>query len=420
MRDDSVKRSLTAIVMADVVGYSRLMGEDEPGTLRRLNLYRTQHIAPVITQRGGRIVDAAGDSLLIEFSSIVDAVDAAIGLQQALARANAALAPEKRLEYRVGVNIGDVIVQERALFGNGVNVAARLQALAAPGGLCLSRAAVDQIHGKIDAAFDDLGPQTVKNISRPIEAFALSPEAIARLPERAAPAPAPRAFAWRAWAIAVAALIGLAGAAAYYLHPGASPSDFAEKLGKALASLEPSLDQRRRANLIADYLATPAHRAVAFAPVAGGHWWTQEWPGSETAEEKVLERCQIRFGEPCRLVAVELTMSPASDSGVHDMARVSYVGKFDPEQIPGVRRTTATRADVESYARASGPKAAAIHPRGALAISVGASTQARAEARALSVCNDDKAVRDGDGPCLLYAIGDDVVLDKRLTSPHSK
>src|ERR1700722_5276035 len=119
MKDDSVKRSLTAIVMADVVGYSRHMGEDEPGTLRRLNAYRAQHIAPVIAEQGGRIVDSAGDSLLIEFSSVVDAVEAAIALQQALARANASLAAEKRLEYRIGVNIGDVIVQERALFGDG-------------------------------------------------------------------------------------------------------------------------------------------------------------------------------------------------------------------------------------------------------------------------------------------------------------
>ena len=418
MKDDGVKRSLTAIVMADVVGYSRLMGDDEPGTLRRLISYRTQQIAPVIAERGGRIVDAAGDSLLIEFSSVVDAVEAAIALQQALARANAALAPEKRLEYRIGVNIGDVIVQERALFGDGVNVAARLQALAAPGGLCLSRAAIDQIRGKIDAAFDDLGPQTVKNISRPIEAFGLSPEAIALLPERAAPAP-PRP-ARRAWAITVAAVIALAGAVAYHLYPRATPSDFSDKLGKALALLEQGLDERRRANLVADYLAAPAHRALAFAPVAGAHWWTQDWPGSQMAEEKVLERCQIRFGEPCRLVAVELRMAPASDRGTHDMARVRYSGKFDPEQIPGVRRLTAARADVVGYVGASGPKAAAIHPRGVLAISVGASTQALAEARALKLCNDDKAARDGDGPCLLYAIGDDVVLEKRLTSPASK
>jgi len=418
MKDDGVKRSLTAIVMADVVGYSRLMGDDEPGTLRRLNGYRARHIAPIIAERGGRLVDAAGDSLLIEFSSVVDAVEAAIALQQALARANAALAPEKRLEYRIGVNIGDVIVQERALFGDGVNVAARLQALAAPGGLCLSRAAVDQIHGKIDAAFDDLGPQTVKNISRAIEAYALSPEAIALLPERAASTP-PRS-AWRAWAIAGAIAIALAGGAAYYFYLRADPSEFADELGKALASLEPGLDERRRANLVASYLASPPHRAIAFAPIAGAHWWTQEWLGSQTAEEKVLERCQIRFGEPCRLVAVELKMTPASDSGTHDMARVNYAGKFDPEQIPGVRRTIATRADVSGYAGAAGPKAAAIHPRGVLTTNTGAPTQELAEARALKRCNDDKATRDGDGACLLYAIGDDVVLSKRLTSPASK
>jgi class 3 adenylate cyclase len=420
MKDDGVRRSLAAIVMADVVGYSRLMGDDEPGTLRRLNSYRAQHIAPVVAERGGRIVDATGDSLLIEFSSVVDAVEAAIGMQQMLAQANAALAPQKRLEYRIGVNIGDVIVQERALFGDGVNVAARLQALAAPGGLCLSRAAVDQIHGKIDAAFDDLGPQTVKNIARPIEAFALSPEAIARLPERAVSAPTARRSAWPRWAIIGVVVVGLAGGAAYFLRPRPNPPEFADELGKALASLEPNLDDHRRSNLIASYLASPPHRAIAFAPVAAGHWWTQEWSGSQTAEEKVLERCQIRFGEPCRLVGVEMKMTPSSESGVHDMARVRYSGKFDPEQIPGIRHPIAVRPDVAGYAQASGSKAAAIHPRGVLAVSAGAPTPALAEARALKLCNDDKATRDGDGPCLLYAIGDDVVLDKRLTSPASK
>ncbi len=128
----------------------------------------------------------------------------------------------------------------------------------------------------------------------------------------------------------------------------------------------------------------------------------------------------MRFGEPCRLVAVELRLTPTADSGVHDMARVRYSGKFDPEQIPGIRRTAATRPDVAGYIRAQGPKAAAIHPRGVLAISVGAPTQALAKSRALKLCNDDKATRDGDGPCLLYATGDDVILDKRLTSPPSK
>ena len=218
MKQEGVKRSLTAIVMADVVGYSRLMGEDEPGTLRRLKRFALAHRRPRHLRARRPSRRRRGRQPAHRFSSVVDAVEAAIALQQALARANAPLAAEKRLEYRIGVNIGDVIVQERALFGDGVNVAARLQALAAPGGLCLSRAAVDQIHGKIEAAFDDLGPQTVKNIARPIEAFALSPEAIALLPERAAPG-ASAARPARAWAAIAVAAIVLAGAAALLSLP---------------------------------------------------------------------------------------------------------------------------------------------------------------------------------------------------------
>ena len=120
--------------MADVVGYSRLMGEDETGALRRLKTFRAEIVDPVLSRHGGRLVDAAGDSLLIEFSSVVDAVEAAIALQQGFTRANAPLPPDKRLEYRIGVNIGDVIVQERALYGDGVNVAARLQSAGRSGG----------------------------------------------------------------------------------------------------------------------------------------------------------------------------------------------------------------------------------------------------------------------------------------------
>jgi len=420
MQEDGARRSLTTIVMADIVGFSRLMGEDEPGTLRRLRAYRAELVDPLIARHVGRLVDAAGDSLLIEFSSVVDAVEAAIALQQGLARANAALAPGKRLEYRIGVNIGDVIVQNRALYGDGVNVAARLQALAAPGGLCLSRAAFEQIRGKIDVAFDDLGPHTVKNIARPIEVFALAPAAIAVLPESAAAEPRRRApmRKWRAALVAVAVLGGAAIGAYLYLHlRGPNDLEFSAKLGKALQQREPGLGDGLRTRLVADYLALRPHRAFAFAPVAASHWWTGDWPGGLTAEEKVLERCQIRFGEPCALAAVDDKLVSSASASPHDMARVAYSGKFDPQQIPGLRRNISTRADVAGYLQAAGPKAAAIHPRGVLAISTGAPTQHMAEVRALKLCNDDDGARDIDGVCFLYAVGDDVVLSKRLTAP---
>jgi class 3 adenylate cyclase len=408
-----VKRTLTAIVMADVVGYSRLMGKDEAGALRRLKACRAA-VAPAIAGFDGRLVDATGDSLLMEFPSIVDAVEAAVAIQQTLGGENAGVAAERRLELRLGVNIGDVIVENGALYGDGVNVAARLQALAPTGGLCLSRAAVDQIQGKLDIAFEPLGPQTVKNIARPVEAFALSAAAVAALPRRDLPRPkAPRRFRPAAWAAALLVLLlALAGHRLWF--PAADP---AAQLADALSAHEPGLDPERRARLVSDYRALKPHRAFAFAPKAASHWWSGDWPSAAEAEEKALERCELRFGEPCALAARDETFVAASPP--RSMPRVAYAGPFDPERIPGIRKAVAQRADVLGYRQATGPKAAAIHSRGVLATVTGARTQAQAEARALKLCNDDDAARDADGVCYLYAVGDDVVLSRRLTAPSS-
>jgi class 3 adenylate cyclase len=404
------KRSLTSIVLADVVGYSRLMGADEAGALRRLKALRGS-VGRTVARCNGRLVDATGDSLLMEFASVVDAVEAAVAIQQTLALENAGVASERRLNLRIGVNIGDVIVENGALYGDGVNVAARLQALAPPGGLCLSRAAVEQIRGKLDIAFVELGPQAVKNIARPVEAFELSAAAVAALPRRDLPPP-PRRRRWRVPAAAAAlAALALAG---WLLRPTAIGGALLEA---ALTAREPGLDPQRRARLLADYYALKPHRAFVFAPKAASHWWSGDWPSEIVAEEKALERCQIRFGEPCALAALDDAF--VASAPPRNMERVGYSGRFDPERIPGVRRAVSTRADVIGYTSAPGARAAAIHPRGVLAISAGARTQTQAEARALKLCNDDDGAREADGACFLYAIGDDVVLSRRLTEPAS-
>ena len=144
MVSERAQRKLAAILAADVEGYSRLMGIDEVGTLRTLTEYRLI-IDALIAQSRGRIFNTAGDSVLAEFASVVDAVQCAIGMQKALAERNATEAPEKQMRYRVGVHVGDVLVQGENLFGEGVNVAARLESLAEPGGVCLSRAARDHV-----------------------------------------------------------------------------------------------------------------------------------------------------------------------------------------------------------------------------------------------------------------------------------
>ena len=160
-------RRLAAILAADVVGYSRLMGADESGTLGALKAHLGELIEPVIATRHGRIVKTMGDGFLAEFASVVDAVQCAIEVQNAMPGRNTGVAQERRLEFRIGINVGDVIVEGEDIFGDGVNVAARLEGLARPGGICISRAARDQVRDKLSIDLEDLGEQSVKNIARP-------------------------------------------------------------------------------------------------------------------------------------------------------------------------------------------------------------------------------------------------------------
>ena len=165
-------RRLCAILAADVAGYCQLMGADEDGTLAELMAHRRELIDPAIAEHAGRIVKTTGDGLLVEFASVVDAVRCALDIQRGMAERNQAVPQDRRLAFRIGINLGDVIVQNGDLFGDGVNVAARLEALAEPGGICLSAAAHEQVQDKITAVrFEDLGEQRVKNIARPVRAY---------------------------------------------------------------------------------------------------------------------------------------------------------------------------------------------------------------------------------------------------------
>ena len=181
-------RRLAAILAADVVGYSRLMGADESGTLGALKAHLGELIEPVIAARHGRIVKTMGDGFLAEFASVVDAVQCAIEVQNAMPGRNTGVAQERRLEFRIGINVGDVIVEGEDIFGDGVNVAARLEALARPGGICISRTARDQVRDKLSIDLEDLGEQSVKNIARPVRAFQVRLVAPAPAAEREAPA----------------------------------------------------------------------------------------------------------------------------------------------------------------------------------------------------------------------------------------
>jgi adenylate cyclase len=166
-------RRLAAILAVDVAGYSRLIGEDEEGTLAALRAVRRELSDPKIVEHRGRIVKTTGDGLLAEFASVVDAVRCAVQVQREMVARNAAAPAERRIEFRMGINVGDIIIEDGDIFGDGVNIAARLEALAEPGGICLSAAAHEQVRDRLDLAFDDLGEQQVKNITRPVHAFAV-------------------------------------------------------------------------------------------------------------------------------------------------------------------------------------------------------------------------------------------------------
>jgi TolB-like protein/class 3 adenylate cyclase len=173
-------RRLTAILAADVAGYSRLMGADEEGTHERLKAHLQELVDPKIKEHRGRVVKNTGDGFLAEFSSVVDAMRCAVAVQRGMIDREPELSDERRIRFRIGINLGDVIAEEHDIFGDGVNIAARLEALAEPGGICVSRVVRDQVRDRLDYTFEDLGEQQVKNIARPVRVY--------RVRDRAAPA----------------------------------------------------------------------------------------------------------------------------------------------------------------------------------------------------------------------------------------
>jgi class 3 adenylate cyclase len=171
MEQRGVERKLAAIVVADVAAYSRLMGADEEGTLARLKAHRRALVDPKIREHRGQIKKTTGDGMLTEFASVVDAVRCSVEIQRGMAERNASVPVDHRIEFRVGINLGDIIHDEKDTFGDGVNVAARLQTLAEPGGICVSQSVHDAVRQKLGFTFEDIGDQTLKNIAVPIHTY---------------------------------------------------------------------------------------------------------------------------------------------------------------------------------------------------------------------------------------------------------
>jgi class 3 adenylate cyclase len=236
----SMERKLTAILSADVKGYSRLMGEDEEATIRTLTTYR--EAMTTLIQQHGRVVDSPGDNLLAEFASVVDAVRCAVEIQQDLKAQNAELPDQRKMEFRIGINLGDVVVEGERLYGDGVNIAARIESLAEPGGICLSGAVYEHVENKLVLTYEYLGEQTVKNIAKPVRVWrVVMDEAAAALAEQgvlrhaqhereSSPLPLneskPRrvGIAYLGWVAAgLVFLVGAPIAIRYLAHPPLSP-----------------------------------------------------------------------------------------------------------------------------------------------------------------------------------------------------
>ncbi len=239
MTTTSFKRKLTAILSADVAGYSRLMGEDEAGTLKTLEIYKGV-MSDLIRQHRGRVVDSPGDNVLAEFASVVDAVQCAVAVQKELQARNSELLENRRMQFRIGINLGDVIEEEERIYGDGVNIAARLETLADPGGICVSKAAFDHIESKLPLGYEYLGEQTVKNIAKPVGAYRVMMEPRVTMKAEAREGERPKAQSLRRNPIvlgalgAIVVLVIAAGVWQFALRPSPSRIEKASRERMAL------------------------------------------------------------------------------------------------------------------------------------------------------------------------------------------
>ncbi len=264
-------RKLIAVVYADMVGYSRLIGMDDAGTLRRLRTLRRALIDPAIREHGGKVVQTAGDSLLVVFDSIDGAVRCAVKVQQQVPVYDGDQPPDRRIRFRVGINIGDVIAHGMDLHGNGVNIAARLEAECPVGGICVSRAVRDHVHGQLDLAFEAIGSLALKNIARTVEAFVvrLDPTAETSAPSVAADAAeAGTRVRWRATLVAgvVGLLVVVAAGAGWWLHRGTGAAPKASEAPSAAVVNPASTHATAQAFTAADVGLSKAPRPAAYSP----------------------------------------------------------------------------------------------------------------------------------------------------------
>jgi class 3 adenylate cyclase len=443
-----MKRKIAAIFAADIAGYSRLVAEDEEETLRRLASYRAV-TDDFIAKAGGRIFNTAGDAVLAEFPSAVEAVRCAIDIQESLRTRNMAYPPSRQMSFRIGITIGDVVERDGDLLGDGVNIAARLEGLAEVGGICISRAVHEQVANKLSVQFADIGAQEVKNIPTPVHAYMVAMRredgtyAMPQVKKPAKPAAAPN---WM-WPVAVAvialAAIGVGGFLYFTeIELGAGPKDpSAARLtatapspsstpapaptsGKTALAPSPSpiapnesfvaetvpfVADRARLVLANEYV--PAANSKAFAlNINGNNAFVTNQPNEEAAKTAALEQCQkkadsVQSPRKCEIYAIGNTM--VYPHGKPPMPPLPWI-RHDPstekpfaaKDMPIVRDPGKTRLETV-FAPGRKSKSVAVGPGGHFIFNVGADTAEESARRSLESCGALAGV-----PCMIVAVDD--------------
>jgi class 3 adenylate cyclase len=439
-----MKRKIAAIFAADVAGYSRLVAEDEEETLRRLASYRAV-MDDFIARSGGRIFNTAGDAVLAEFSSAVEAVRCAIDIQESLRTRNMAYPPSRQMSFRIGITVGDVVERDGDLLGDGVNIAARLEGIAPVGGICISRTVHEQVANKLSVHFADIGEQQVKNIPTPVHAFHIEMRADdARLDGRLAKKPEKAVWALPA-AIAVACLAALGIAAFAYLtivRPGGAPQVASQPNPPAAAipaapatmsaapasapspqnaalvpETVPFIPDRARVTIRNEYLPAADHKALAISTAPIGLSAGQA--DDATAESAALDMCQKRAdalpaSRKCELYAVGNVV--VYTHGRPPMPPMPWVTR-DPSverplvagDIPLMRDEGKTRV-ANNYLPARVSKALALGPQGGFFFYVNQENADEAARRVLEACGSNAGV-----PCMIVAVDNDFVVPVPVT-----
>jgi adenylate cyclase len=453
-----MKRKIAAIFAADIAGYSRLVAEDEEETLRRLASYR-QVTDDFIAKAGGRIFNTAGDAVLAEFPSAVEAVRCAIDIQESLRTRNMAYPASRQMSFRIGITIGDVVERDGDLLGDGVNIAARLEGLAEVGGICISRAVHEQVANKLSVQFADIGAQEVKNIPTPVHAYMVAMRRedgtyAAPQPKKLSPAPTPATPNWM-WPLAATVVclvaIGVGGflyftklettaasnasssasSAAVAPSPSASPAPALATAAaaptpplppgppsitsteKLVAETVPFVPDRIRMALANDYLPAGDYKAFALN-IAGINGFVIRQPSEEAAKGAAVEQCQKRADalqspRKCELYAVGNTI--VYPHGKPPLPPLPWI-RHDPTverpfaagEMPLVRDQGRTRLEA-NYVPARKSKAIAVGPGGQFFFSTGVDTVEDAARRNLESCGALAGV-----PCMIMALDDAFVV----------